>query len=162
MHYWIWRCNTRRLQIIVNFHHGEVLVIVPKTTKFPCMVTKEVALTNGLKKTKASGTFKPRAWRWLNSKPLSIKSLMKIRIQSVLLGGCSSQHCSGCQWGDWVNSARELLGTNIEFAGYITMDPTLPLQAKQWRTLPYINPRECWNISVTTKGRWGSEVTPLS
>lgn len=42
------------------------------------MVMEEVLLVDDSKKMKASHTHKPRAWRWLNMKPLASKSLVKV------------------------------------------------------------------------------------
>lgn len=52
--------------------------IVPKPTEFRTIVTEEVTLMNGSKKTKASITYKPRAWRWINRKLVVSKFLVKV------------------------------------------------------------------------------------
>lgn len=46
------------------------------TMEFLAMVTEEVTETGGSKK-KTTGTHKPRAWRWKNTKPLADKCLIK-------------------------------------------------------------------------------------
>lgn len=53
-------------------------LIVPKTMKFPIVITEEVEPIDGSKKTRMTNMHKPQAWRWLNAKPLVIKSLLKV------------------------------------------------------------------------------------
>lgn len=47
----------------------------------PTIVTEEVILENGSKKTKSLGTYMSLAWRWLNVKPLASKSLVKVLVK---------------------------------------------------------------------------------
>lgn len=61
----LYRCSYRR------FH-----VIAPKLMLFPAMVTEEVM--DSQRKTKSSGSGKPRAWRWLNVKPLANESQINV------------------------------------------------------------------------------------
>lgn len=79
--------------------------IVSKLIEFLTVVTKEVMQANDSKKIKSSGTHKPRAWRWLNTKPLASKSLKVMdkkesfcsRASPTCLRGRSSPHCLGRQ-----------------------------------------------------------------
>lgn len=42
------------------------------------MITEEVTKTDGSKKTKSTGTRKPRTWRWLKAKTITSKALRKV------------------------------------------------------------------------------------
>lgn len=52
--------------------------ITPKPMEFPMGTMEEVVFQDGSKGTKPSNTYKSRAWRWLNAKQATNKSLEKV------------------------------------------------------------------------------------
>lgn len=52
--------------------------MVPKANEFPVVVTNKVKLADGWTKTKSSGMYNPRKWKWLNTITLANKSLVQV------------------------------------------------------------------------------------
>lgn len=53
-------------------------MITPKPTKFLAVNMENVLLSDSSRRMRLSNTYKPRAWRWLNTKQASNKSLVKL------------------------------------------------------------------------------------